>query len=156
MTTLQDVRKQHTPTYARKRLGMGAISGRQLWATMVKCSCGWTCNINQPKNDAERDWKAHTREEWEKQRDGASGGLPTVAVAQGGPVRNDPAWNDYLRWQERQKDVSACPCCGEKATWRMADHAVPRIDNVRCTGCGLLMEGTMDIGSALMKWNKRA
>ena len=156
MTTLQQVRDQHVPSYRRKRLGMGSISGRQLWATVVRCSCGWECNINQPQRGAEKDWKDHTREEWNKLRHPAPCDPSTAgAVLPADEPASDPQWQQYLHWQERQKQVAGCPCCGAKAHWRQADKPSGTPDSVACSGCGLTMTGTDTIGSALEKWNKR-
>lgn len=153
MNRLKDVRETHIPTYSRKRLGSGAISGRPLWSTQVKCSCGWSCSVNQPKAGAESDWKAHTRSEWDKQRNNH----PDLQVENSAPTapEHQGAWGDYLRWQERQKQVLPCPCCGADATWKLADGETGKNDRVQCKGCGLLVEGTGEIGSALEKWNRR-
>lgn len=149
--TLQEVRDQHVPTYHRKRGGMGAISGRQLWRTHVSCSCGWQCTINQDRRSAEQDWKLHTRMVWKGAEEPAAP-QPDDSAAE----PTDPAWNDFQRWQARQERVKPCPCCARQAHWSMGNPGERVVDKVQCGGCGLLMAGTYEPESALAAWNKRA
>ena len=152
--TLKAIREQHIPTYRRKRLGSGTISGRSLWATHVSCSCGWQCTINQPKQGAEQDWKLHTRMVWKGIDEPTT--TPDTAVEKASNEAADPAWNDFQRWQQRQQRVKACPCCASQAHWSMGKPADREADKVQCSGCGLLLVGTYEPESALTGWNKRA
>lgn len=57
---------EHVPTYRTQRTGVGNRYGRGTSGsggrnTHVRCTCGWTCNANQPKSEATKSFKDHLR-----------------------------------------------------------------------------------------------
>lgn len=68
-THLQRVRAEHVPSYSRRRLGRGAVSGRTLYGWTVECSCGWSQATNEPKREAESWWREHTSDVADKTKE---------------------------------------------------------------------------------------
>lgn len=62
--SLRDVRDEHWPSYPRRQRGRDPITGRPVYATSLRCSCGFEQKSNENKRYAESLWRDHTREVW--------------------------------------------------------------------------------------------
>jgi len=49
-----------------------------------------------------------------------------------------------------------CPCCGAKAFYVEGNPEIRQPDMIQCLDCDLELVGSIEKGSALEKWNKRA
>jgi hypothetical protein len=49
----------HAPRYDRRPLGRSIPWNRPTYGYTVRCSCGWTTDVNGTKRDAEWTWRDH-------------------------------------------------------------------------------------------------
>lgn len=52
----------HDPTFRKFVRGYARISGRPVYGTNIRCSCGWTERTNENTREATRIHRAHVKQ----------------------------------------------------------------------------------------------